>query len=127
MVAKTVTMMTVVVVLWYSNNRIQYNLEEVKRRSIPFEAQDSAIPIGSQAPSFQLPDIEGGIYSSDMNYSKFKLLIFLSLRRDCPSCLEEAPLWRELENKFERDLTLIGIMDSEEANKPLQILKININ
>lgn len=100
--------------MWRKDTRLRADLKVLKfntnRVNRIQELMTSSVPIGSTAPSFQLPSFKGGVVSFDPSMSKLSLLIFFN-PNDCTWCLLEAALWRDLHSMYaDEELRVIGIV-----------------
>jgi peroxiredoxin len=70
--------------------------------------------VGSKAPDFTLPDLEGKPFSLSSYGGKVVLLDFWATW--CPPCREEMPMFQELHNLYrERGFEVVGISLDENA------------
>jgi peroxiredoxin len=85
--------------LMQQNGRILVRLEELERRPVPTESHAPAesaaedfppgLPVGANAPEFELPDLHGGRGSLAEHRGRKVLLVFFNPR--CGYCLDLAP------------------------------------
>lgn len=81
----------------------------------------ASIPIGSTMPHFELSSLNGDEISSEAIDARLTLLVFFS-PDDCPTCLLEAKLWRDIDRTYEdSDVTVLGI-----TTAPIDTYKMTI-
>ena len=83
----------------------------------------SSVPIGSTMPHFELSSLNGNVISSEAIDAQLTLLVFFT-PDDCPSCLLEAKLWRDIDRTYEdSDVTVIGITTAPIDTDKMTIFK----
>lgn len=79
------------------------------------------VPIGSTMPHFELSSLNGNVVSSEAINAQLTLLVFFS-PDDCPTCLLESKLWRDIDLTYEdSDVTVLGI-----TTAPIDTYKMTI-
>ena len=87
--------------------------DRIDRLRHPQASHLASVPIGKTAPSFQLPTLGGMNFVFDRPQSRLSIIVFFS-PNDCPLCLIEALIWRELDELYEsKDVSVIGIIDGK--------------
>lgn len=81
--------------------------------------------IGSKAPAFVLPDLNGHQYSLSQWKNKFIVLNFWATW--CAPCKKEIPLFNEIQEDFSEDIQFIGIAidNARDVKKFTQLIPIN--
>ncbi|GAG22960.1 unnamed protein product, partial [marine sediment metagenome] len=96
----------------------------IKMYNIPNNTGSAKIEnqfFGRQIPNFNLPIVNGNGSNSDSfifipsEDNKYYLFIFFT-PWDCQSCFDEIPFWRQLKNKFNGRLNVIGIGAANSLN-----------
>jgi peroxiredoxin len=76
------------------------------------------VPLGTQAPSFSLPDTEGKIVSLD-DYKEAPALLVVFLCNHCPFVKHVLPQFVELAGDFQqRGVGIVGISSNDVSNYP---------
>ena len=104
------------VTLWQSNLKIEATIHSIRLRAMPRDLQElntAFVPVGKDAPPFELVDSEGNLVSFNPTDAKLTLLIFVN-PTDCSWCLLETSLWKELSESYDpNDLRVLGIITKE--------------
>ena len=109
--------------LWDLQSSLHIDILNVNKR---LESKDTtswtaSVSIGSTMPHFELSSLNGDVISSEAINAQLTLLVFFS-PDDCPSCLLEAKLWRDIDRTYEdSDVTVLGI-----TTAPIDTYKMTI-
>ena len=109
--------------LWDLQSSLHIDILNVNKR---LESKDTtswtaSVSIGSTMPHFELSSLNGDEISSEAIDARLTLLVFFS-PDDCPTCLLEAKLWRDIDLNYEdSDITVLGI-----TTAPIDTYKMTI-
>ena len=109
--------------IWDLQSSLHIDILNVTKR---IESKDTtnwtkSVPVGSTMPHFELSSLNGGVVSSEAINAQLTLLVFFALD-DCPACLLESKLWRDIDMTYEdSDVTVLGI-----TTAPIDTYKMTI-
>ena len=109
--------------LWNLQPSLHIDILNVTKR---LESKDTkswtrSVPVGSTIPHFELSSLNGDVVSSKELKAQLTLLVFFALD-DCPTCLLESKLWRDIDMTYEDfDVTVLGI-----TTAPIDTYKMTI-
>lgn len=109
--------------LWNLQSSLHFDILNVNKRleSKDTKSWTASVPIGSTMPHFELSSLNGEVVSSGELKAQLILLVFFALD-DCPTCLLESKLWRDIYLTYEdSDVTVLGI-----TTAPIDTYKITI-
>lgn len=109
--------------LWNIQPSLHIDILNVTKRldSKDTTSWTASVPIGSTMPHFELASLNGDVISSGELKAQLILLVFFS-PDDCPTCLLESKLWRDLDQTYEdSDVTVFGI-----TTAPIDTYKMTI-
>ena len=109
--------------LWYLQSDFQDKIRQVTQRLTEKNSNTwtTSVSVGGDMPSFKLFALNGDAISSDKLSTQLLLLVFFS-PDDCPTCLLEAKLWREIDQTYDDSKVMVlGI-----TKAPIDTYKMNI-
>ena len=109
--------------LWYLQSDFQDKIHQVTQRLAEKNSNTwmTSVSVGGDMPSFKLVALSGDAISSDKLSAQLLLLVFFS-PDDCPACLLEAKLWREIDQTYDdSEVMVLGI-----TKAPIDTYEMNI-
>lgn len=109
--------------LWYLQSNLQDEIHQATQRLAEKDSNTwtTSVPVGGSMPSFKLFALNGDAISSDKLSARLLLLVFFS-PDDCPVCLLEAKLWREIDQTYDdSEVMVLGI-----TKAPIDTYEMNI-